>query len=69
MKTIRTLREWSERLNLRERLILQACKHENPEEELSANEVVDMIVEWGGGIFSGYRLRSIVRRVYGIELE
>ena len=57
MKTIRTLREWSERLNLRERLILQACKHENPEEELSANEVVDMIVEWGGGIFSGYRLR------------
>lgn len=69
MKTVKTLGEWKEWLFPREIMALEDYGHINPEEELSANEVIDTIVEWEGGITSGYHLRSIVSRVYGIELE
>lgn len=69
MKTVKTLGEWKEWLFSREMLALEDNGHINPEEELSADEVMDMIVEWEGGIASGYSLRSIVSRVYGIKLK
>ena len=49
MKTVKTLREWKEWLFSKEMLALEDYGHINPEEELSANEVIDMIVEWEGG--------------------
>ena len=42
--------------------------HTNPEEALTPDEVLDIIVEWEGGIASGYHVRSVISRVYGVEL-
>ena len=69
MKTVKTLGEWREWLTFDERLILRKKGHKDPEEKLSANEAIDMIIEGKGVIESGYWLRSLILRVYGIELE
>lgn len=69
MKTIKTLGEWREWLTFREMEAITDYDYLDPEEELSANEVVDMIVERGGGIKNGDILRSLILRVYGIKLE
>ena len=37
-------------------------------EEVPWNEVLDIIIEWNGGIASGYHVRSVISRVYGVEL-
>ena len=42
--------------------------HTNPEKALTPNEVLDIIVKWNGGIASGYHVRNIISRVYGVEL-
>ena len=34
-----------------------------------ADEVFDSIVQWFGGMGSGYSIRSLVSRVYGVELS
>lgn len=36
--------------------------------EISRNEVFETIVEWNGGISTAYRIKSIISRVYGVEL-
>lgn len=36
--------------------------------EISRGEVFETIVEWNGGISTAYRIKSIISRVYGVEL-
>ena len=36
--------------------------------EISRDEVSETIVEWNGGISTAYRIKSIISRVYGVEL-
>ena len=59
---------WEEILMPIEVEALHHTYHTNPEEVLTPNEVLDIIVEWNGGIASGYHVRSIISRVYGVKL-
>ncbi len=36
--------------------------------EPTPDEVFEAIIEWEGGIATAYRIKSIISRVYGIEL-
>lgn len=36
--------------------------------EISRDEVFETIVEWNGGIATAYQIKSIISRVYGVEL-
>lgn len=69
MKIIKTVKEWEEDLNPSEVEALHDNVSKDPNDKISANEVLDAIVDWEGGIASGYQIRSIVSRVYGVELE
>lgn len=64
-----TLKQWEEVLHRIEIEALHDMYHTDPNEILTPNEVLDCIVEWEGGIATGYHIRSIISRVYGIELE
>lgn len=35
---------------------------------LTSSEVFDMIVDYQGGIASGFQIRGIINRVYGVDL-
>lgn len=64
----KTVGRWEEILMPIEVEALHDTYHTNPEEALTPNEVLDIIVEWNGGITSGYHVRSIISRAYGVEL-
>ena len=64
----KTLARWEEILMPIEVEALHDTYHTNPEEALTPNEVLDIIMEWNGGIASGYHVRSVISRVYGVEL-
>ncbi len=64
----KTLRRWEEILMPLEIQALHDFYHTNPEETLTPDEVLSIIVEWNGGIATGYHIRSIISRVYGVEL-
>lgn len=64
----KTVRRWEEILMPTEVEALHDTRHTNPEEALTPDEVLDIIIEWNGGIASGYHVRSIISRVYGVEL-
>ena len=36
--------------------------------EISRDEVFETIVEWNSGISTAYRIKNIIKRVYGVEL-
>ena len=58
----RTLRSWEEDLLPIELEALHDWYHSDP------NEVLECIVSWNGGIASAYHIKSLIGRVYGIEL-
>ena len=64
----KTVGRWEELLMPLEIEALHDTYHTNPEEALTPNEVLDIIVEWNSGIASGYHVLSIISRVYGVEL-
>ena len=39
------------------------------EERFSPNEILDLIVEYEGGIASGYEIRSLIEDIYGVQLR
>lgn len=61
-------KEWEEILFPREYEALQGIIYISPEDEMTSNEVFDAIVDYEGGLASGYEIRSIISRVYGVEL-
>lgn len=66
----RTRKDWEEYLNPSEYQALRDSTIYIPEElQLSANEVLDVIIDFYGGIASGHEIRSMISRVYGVELE
>lgn len=64
----KTLRQWEEALLPDEVQALHDRYYTNPDEVLSPEVVLDAIVEWNGGIATGYHIRRIISRVYGVEL-
>lgn len=64
----KTVERWEEILMPAEVEALHDTYHTNPEEALTPQEVLDIIVEWNGGISTGYHIRRIISRVYGVEL-
>ena len=64
----RTLREWEQELMPREAEALHDQYHTDPGELLTPGEVLECIISWEGGIASAYHIKSIISRVYGIEL-
>lgn len=60
-----TRNEWIRRLprSMNEALV---AKYE-PDEVLTANEVLDCVVSYFGGVATGEEVRWMVRRIYGIE--
>ena len=63
-----TLLQWEDYLLPLKAEALGCYAYGDPEAQLTPNEVLDAIVEWKGGLASGYEIRSTVARVYGIEL-
>jgi len=64
----KTLERWEEILMPEEVEALHDTYHIRSEEVLTPGEVLDIIVEWNGGIATGYHIRRIISRVYGVEL-
>lgn len=61
-------KEWEEILLPSEYEALNGVIYTSPEDEMTSNEVLDAIVDYKGGVTSGYEIRSIISRVYGVEL-
>lgn len=39
-----------------------------PEEELTPGEVLEALVNWYGGLSTAYQVKSLISRIYGVEL-
>lgn len=61
-------KEWEEILLPSEYEALNGVIYIPPESEMTSDEVFDAIVDYKGGLASGYEIRSIISRVYGVEL-
>ena len=67
---MKTKAEWMARLRNRYAVALaELTPSYELDDQLSAGEVLDAIVDYEGGIASGYQIRSLVEEVYGIELN
>ena len=66
-----TLNDWKDVLLLQEMEALEDFGYtveRYGDREISRDEVFEIIVEWNGGIATAYRIKSIISRVYGVEL-
>ena len=66
-----TLDDWKGVLLLQEAEALEDFGYtveKYKDREISRDEVFETIVEWNGGISTAYRIKSIISRVYGVEL-
>ena len=66
-----TLNDWKDVLLLQEMEALEDFGYtveRYGDREISRDEVFETIVEWNGGISTAYRIKSIISRVYGVEL-
>jgi len=65
----KTLGRWEEILLPEEVEAPHDFNHINPEEVLTSEEVLDIIVKWDGGVADGYQIRNLISRVYGVKLQ
>ena len=63
----RKFEEWEEILNPSEVEALTDNGYKAGD-NIWTNEVFEIIVEWNGGIATAYHIKSIISRVYGVEL-
>lgn len=63
----RKFEEWEEILNPSEVEALTDYGYKAGD-DIWTNTVFDIIVEWNGGIATAYHIKSIISRVYGVEL-
>lgn len=65
---IKTWKEWRESLSAKS---LEAFEDVcwSPEERLSANEILDHVVRYQGGVATGAEIRVLVAEIYGISLR
>lgn len=65
----KTVQRWEELLMpIEYEAIQDMFRDPEPEAAYTPREVLDAIVEWEGGIATGYHIRSLISRVYGVEL-
>lgn len=65
----KTMQRWEELLLPGEYEALKDRMYDpEPEEPFTPDEVLDAIVEYNGGIATGYHIRSLIGRIYGVEL-
>lgn len=63
----KTVKEWQETLPKSYCEALADLYHES--DVLSANEALDALVEYLGGVTTGYGIRKMVADIYGINLQ
>ena len=68
-KVYKIFREWIDDLLPEEVNALDDAGYGYSDANISAGEVLDVIVMYYGGLSSAYRIKSIISRVYGVELE
>ena len=68
MRKAMTRKEWEEHLLKTEIQALEDYYYEE-NEIVSPNEAFEAIVQWEGGMSSAYQIKSLISRVYGIELQ
>lgn len=63
-----TVKCWEGILTASEIEALHDYGHTNPHQALTPDEVLEIIVNWNGGIATAYHIKRIISRVYEIEL-
>lgn len=69
MKRYLTIPEWEEHLLNSEMEAIDDYFYQDHENKYSSSEVLEAIVNWNGGISSANHIKSIISRVYGVELD
>ena len=65
----RTLDAWGGRLTETELdAVSDITDRWDPEDELTPGEVLDALINWYGGLATAYQVKSLVSRIYGVEL-
>lgn len=64
----KTLAAWREQLYPSEFEALLNYLDESRETELTPDDAFEAIVSWNGGIATAYQIKSIISRVYSVEL-
>ena len=65
----RTLEAWAARLTETEMAaVSEVTDIWEPEDELSPDEVLEALINWYGGLATAYQVKSMVARIYGVEL-
>ena len=41
----------------------------NPDDCITANEVLDSVVMYFGGVATGWEIRSLIKYIYGVEVD
>lgn len=62
----RSLDAWGNQLTETEMSIL--LEFGELDDELTPGEVLEILVEWFGGLATAYQVKSLISRIYGIEL-
>lgn len=65
----RTLDAWGHRLTESELAAVQEITDcGEPEDQLSPSEVLEALVTWYGGLATAYQVKTLISRIYGVEL-
>ena len=65
----RTLEAWANRLTESEiEAVSEITDIREPEDELTPGEVLEALIGWYGGLATAYQVKSMVARIYGVEL-
>lgn len=68
---VKTLKEWKSHLNTRSlEALVEVAEQENWPDELpfSANEILDLVVTYEGGVATGTEIRALVAEIYSVSL-
>ena len=65
----RTLKAWEARLTEPELdAVSDITDCWEPEDELTPGEVLEALVTWYGGLASAFQIKTLISKIYGIEL-
>ena len=64
----RTLEDWITKLTPSEMQGILEFQDWELEDELTPGEILEALIEWYGGLATAYQVKSLINRIYGIEL-
>lgn len=65
----RTLAAWADRLTQAEMEgVREMADYPDTNDELTPGEVLEALVDWYGGLATAYQVKTLISRIYGIEL-